>query len=108
MASTEEDTTANFTTLSTTFETSSSKLDITRLPTSYLPPSPCGPCNHEPLVASREELEKRQLLHRIELLKLELSQRTLLIDTLRKEQSSQVYIHKHTRVHTLTHLHVSL
>ncbi|CAI8008980.1 Progesterone-induced-blocking factor 1, partial [Geodia barretti] len=38
----------------------------------------------------REELEKRQLLHRIELLKLELSQRTLLIDTLRKEQSSQV------------------
>lgn len=87
MASTEEDTTANFTALSTTLETSSSKLDITRSASNPLPPLIKEPITF-PL--SREELEKRQLLHRLELLKLELSQQTVLVDTLKKEKSSQV------------------
>lgn len=38
----------------------------------------------------REELEKRQLLHNIELLKLELSQKQLIIDTAHNEQASQL------------------
>lgn len=54
--------------LSTTFDTtSSSRLNSTRL-----------------------ELERRQLLHTIQLLKLELSQKQLVMDSLKTEQASRV------------------
>ena len=39
---------------------------------------------------TREELKKRELLHTIELLKLELSQKNLLIDTLKQEHETTV------------------
>lgn len=38
----------------------------------------------------RDDLEKKQLLHTIQLLNLELSQKRLVIDALRNEQASQV------------------
>lgn len=38
----------------------------------------------------RDDLEKCQLLHNIQLLKLELSQKQLIIDTTRNEQASQI------------------
>ena len=97
MASTEEDMTARDSTnsytepsvtFSTTLDTSNSKLDITRSYHSTL----LSDHSSLPLyfLRCREELEKRQLLHRIELLKLELSQKALVVDTLRNEQASQV------------------
>lgn len=71
MASSEDNTTASHIdpsiTFSSTLDTSNSRLDI-----------------------SREELEKRQLLHRIDLLKLELSQKSFIIETLKNEQATQV------------------
>lgn len=42
------------------------------------------------LNATRLELERRQLLHTIQLLKLELSQKQLLMDSLRTEHASQI------------------
>ena len=38
---------------------------------------------------TREELEKRQLLHSLQLLKLEISQKNLMIETLKNEQTNQ-------------------
>ncbi len=72
MAESENETTLSPTDQSTAFSTTldssnSTKLDITR-----------------------EELEKRQLLHSQQLLKLELSQKSLVIDTLRNEQAAQL------------------
>ncbi len=42
------------------------------------------------IIVNRDELEKRQLLHTVELLKLELSQKQLIIDTAQNEQASQI------------------
>lgn len=72
MAESENETTLSPTDQSTAFSTTlesshSTRLDITR-----------------------EELEKRQLLHSLQLLKLELSQKNLVIDTLRNEQATQL------------------
>ena len=38
----------------------------------------------------RDELERRQLVHTIQLLKLEVSQKQLMLETVRNEQASQV------------------
>ncbi len=46
--------------------------------------------NSAKLDITREELEKRQLLHSLQLLKLELSQKNLMIDTLRHEGATQL------------------
>ena len=81
------------TTLSMTLDSSRSRssncrdrLDVTRCVTQ--------PCNHRKrcmiLLTLRDELEKRQLLHNVELLKLELSQKQLVIDTAHNEQASEL------------------
>lgn len=46
--------------------------------------------NSTKLDITREELEKRQLVHKLQLLKLEVSQKNLVIETLKNEQASQV------------------
>lgn len=46
--------------------------------------------NSTKLDVTREEFEKRQLFHNIQLLKLEISQKNLMIETLKNDQASQV------------------
>lgn len=45
--------------------------------------------NSAKLDITREEFEKRQLLHNLQLLKLEISQKNLMIETLKNDQASQ-------------------
>ena len=72
MAESEIDTTLTPTDQSTTFSTTLDSSSSTR---------------HD---LTGEELERRQLLHKVQLLKLEVSQKNLVIDALKNEQSSQV------------------
>ena len=72
MAESEIDTTLTPTDQSTTFSTTLDSSDSTK---------------HN---LTGEELERRQLLHKLQLLKLEVSQKNMVIDALKNEQTSQV------------------
>ena len=69
-----------------------SEVDSTLTPTdqSVTFSSTLDSSNSMKLDVTREEFEKRQLFHNIQLLKLEVSQKNLMIETLKNDQASQV------------------